>query len=121
MYATLDAVALDLFNSEAEFVKFGAPPTYLLRNEKLKILSGEALPCGIVDEAKPSILQLKLKKDDVVVLLSDGVFDVLGELIERTLIKNKGADNKTIANAVMSAALQKGQRDDMTVMVIHVA
>ncbi len=121
MYATLDAVALDLFKSEAEFVKFGAPPTYLLRGGKLKTLIGEALPCGIVDEAKPSMLQLKLKKNDMVVLLSDGVFDALGGGIERALLKVKGEDGKEIANALLSAALSKGQRDDMTVMVIHVA
>lgn len=121
MYATLDAVALDLFACEAEFVKFGAPPTYLLRNGKLKQLSGEALPCGIVDEAKPSMLQLKLKKGDVMILLSDGVFDVLGSQTERTIMQNRSEDQKRIANALISAAMNKGQRDDMTVMVIKVA
>lgn len=121
MYATLDAVALDLFSKTAEVVKFGAPPTFLLRNGKVVRLSGEALPCGIVDEARPSMIELKIKKNDVFVLFSDGVYDVLGQAAERMIASVKGEENKELANALMKAALKQGQRDDMTVMVIRVA
>ena len=45
VYATLDAASIDLTTGEAEMVKFGAPPTCLIRGETVRTLSGEALPC----------------------------------------------------------------------------
>ncbi|MDO4564235.1 MAG: SpoIIE family protein phosphatase [Clostridia bacterium] len=121
MYATLDAVALDLSAGKAEVVKFGAPPTFLLRGGRVIRLSGEALPCGIVDEAKPSTTEVKIRKNDMIIMLSDGVYDVLGDNAERAIVKNKAGELKGIANALINAALTRGQQDDMTVMVIRVA
>jgi len=121
MYATLDAVTLDLRTGEAELMKYGAPPTYLARGGRVKPLVGEALPCGIVDEAVPSLHRFRLKKDDLLVLCSDGVYDRLGSRAENAIAAGLTLPPEQLAQALIDEARGRGQKDDMTVMVIRVA
>ena len=121
MYATLDAVTLDLSTGDAELMKYGAPPTYLVREGRVKLLAGEALPCGIVDEAKPSLHRFRLKKEDILVLCSDGIYDLLGGQTERTIAEGQGLSEQQLAQSIVEEARRRGQKDDMTVMVIGVA
>ena len=120
MYATLDAVSIDLNSGEAELLKYGAPPSYLLRNGRVKPLCGEALPCGILAEAKPSVIRLKLRANDRIVLCSDGVQDVLPEGAEHA-IRSVAHANDAMGELLLKLAESRGGSDDMTVMVIRVA
>jgi len=121
IYATLDAASIDLTTGEAEMVKFGAPPTCLVRGGNVRTLSGEALPCGIVDEARPFIRRIRLKQRDRLVFCTDGVYDLLGKDMEAELKKGSNQPLDRMAEALLMAAKGKGQRDDMTVMVVEVA
>ena len=121
VYATLDAASIDLVTGEAEVVKFGAPPTCLIRSGNVRTLSGEALPCGIVDEARPYIRRIRLRQRDRLVFCTDGVYDLLGKELETELRKGPARPLERLAEDLMEAARQKGQRDDMTVMVVEVA
>ena len=121
IYATLDAASIDLVTGEAEMVKFGAPPTCLIRGGNVRTLSGEALPCGIVDEARPYIRRIRLKQRDRLVFCTDGVYDLLGQDMEAELKKGSGQPLDRMAAALMAAAKGRGQRDDMTIMVVEVA
>ena len=121
VYATLDAASIDLTTGEAEMVKFGAPPTCLIRGGNVRTLSGEALPCGIVDEARPYIHRIRLRQRDRLVFCTDGVYDLLGKDLEAELKKGPTRPLERLAEDLMEAARQKGQRDDMTVMVVEVA
>lgn len=121
VYATLDAASIDLVTGEAEMVKFGAPPTCLIRGGNVRTLSGEALPCGIVDEARPYIHRIRLRQRDRLVFCTDGVYDLLGKDLEAELKKGPTRSLERLAEDLMEAARQKGQRDDMTVMVVEVA
>ena len=120
MYATLDAVSIDLNTGEAELLKYGAPPSFLLRNGKVKPIFGQALPCGILAEAKPSVIRLKLKPNDRLVLCSDGVQDVLREGPENAIRSVSGA-YEAMGDRLLALAKKEGSADDMTVMVIRVA
>lgn len=119
MYATLDAVSIDLVHGECEVVKYGAPPCFLLRDGMVRSVIGEALPCGIWDDAVPSVTKLKLMDRDVLVLCTDGVQDALETNIESVLkeMQHIGGD---MAGTVLRAAKEHGSRDDMTVVVISV-
>ena len=119
-YATLDAVSIDLNTGEAELLKYGAPPSFLLRGSDVKIISGEALPCGILTEAKPSVMRMTLQPNDRLVLCSDGVQDVLPEGTETALKSISDADAET-GEVLLKLAESRGGKDDMTVMVIRVA
>ena len=121
VYATLDAASIDLVTGEAEMVKFGAPPTCLVRGGNVRTLSGEALPCGIVDEARPYVHRIRLRQRDRLVFCTDGVYDLLGKDLEAELKKAPARPLERLAEDLMEVARQKGQRDDMTVMVVEVA
>ena len=121
IYATLDAASIDLLTGEAEMVKFGAPPTCLIRGGNVRTLSGEALPCGIVDEARPYIRRIRLRQRDRLVFCTDGVYDLLGKDLEAELQRGSSAPLERMAEELMAAAKDRGQRDDMTVMVVEVA
>jgi len=119
IYATLDAVSIDLNTGEAEFLKYGAPPGFLLREGLISPINGEALPCGILAEAKPSVTRLKLERGDRIVLCSDGVQDVLPEGVEKAILALE--NEKQTGEALLKLAEARGGSDDMTVMVIRVA
>ncbi len=123
MYATLDAVFLDLRSGEAEFMKYGAPPSYLFRNAELHEVRSEALPAGIVDEAVPSISTARLKRHDTVFLFTDGALDALGAGLNdaiRATMKNAKTSQEA-AQTLLERACQTEHTDDMTVMVIRIA
>ena len=120
MYATLDALSIDLHTGDAELLKYGAPPSFLLRDGQISTISGEALPCGILAEAKPSVIRLKLQRNDRIVLCSDGIQDVLPEGVEEAIRSMDNSGQKT-GEALLKIAEARGGSDDMTVMVILVA
>lgn len=120
MYATLDALSIDLHTGDAELLKYGAPPSFLLRDGQISTISGEALPCGILAEAKPSVIRMKLQRNDRIVLCSDGVQDVLPEGVEEAIRSMDRSGQKT-GEALIKIAEARGGSDDMTVMVILVA
>ena len=120
IYATLDAVSIDLNTGEAELLKYGAPPSFLLRDGLVSVIAGEALPCGIIAEAKPSVIRVQLHRNDRIILCSDGVQDVLPEGVEKAIRQIGDAEANT-GDALLKLAGSRGGSDDMTVMVIRVA
>ena len=52
---------------------------------------------------------------------TDGVYDLLGKDMEAELKKGSGQPLDRMAAALMAAAKGRGQRDDMTIMVVEVA
>ena len=55
------------------------------------------------------------------VFCTDGVYDLLGKDMEAELKKGSGQPLDRMAESLMAAARDRGQRDDMTVMVVEVA
>ncbi len=121
MYATVDALHVDLSSGAAEFIKFGAPPSFVLREGRVHTIYAEALPAGILDEASPAIHTATLKRNDSVVLLTDGALDALGEDTTQEIIACVGGANtcEDAARALLQAARDRGYADDMSVLVIR--
>ncbi len=120
MYATLDAVSIDLNTGEAELLKYGAPPCFLVRGKTVRTFCGESLPCGILEEARPSVIRMKLKPKDLLILCSDGVQDVLPEGTE-TALRSLFGTGKDPGELLLKLAESRGSADDMTVVVVRVA
>ena len=118
VYATLDAVSFDLNAGTAELLKFGTPPSYLLRGRTLYALTGEALPCGIVEDVKPTVIPLRFDRGDVLLLCTDGVTDALQDRLESILVEHAGKADA--AERIANAARDTGYRDDQSVMVLRV-
>lgn len=123
MYATLDALYLNLRSGQAEFIKCGAPPTFVYRADCLHTVAAEALPAGIVDEATPAIQRARIRKNDAIIMFSDGALDALGDRTQQAICEalDDAPDSQTAADRLLETALAAGAEDDMTVMVIQIA
>jgi stage II sporulation protein E len=69
----LDIAAVDLNSGEAEFVKIGAPVSFIIRGKECIVLEGEGLPLGILESVKPTVCHEQLQSGDMLVFMSDGV------------------------------------------------
>ena len=122
MYATLDAMLLDMNTGVARFIKFGAPPSYILREGKVHPLYCEALPAGIIEEAEAAVQQVRLKRGDAVIMMTDGVMDALGNGLLAALVERVGAANtvQDASDALVGAAVEEGACDDLSTIVIRI-
>ncbi|MBO4879275.1 MAG: SpoIIE family protein phosphatase [Clostridia bacterium] len=119
MYATVDAILFDPLNGRMELVKHGAPPSYIVRRGEVSTLCEEALPVGIVEEAFPAVCTARMKRGDVIVMMSDGAADAFGDALAES-IRDTVCENEPKLAAkllVELAARTGGGGDDMTVIV----
>ena len=123
MYATMDVLLFDKTCGTAKFAKFGAPPSYVIRDGRVYTLYAETLPAGIVDGAAPALRSVKLVSGDTVVLMTDGLFDALGSTLTATLLDKCCAENTETdaARAIMEVCTGSGRaEDDMSVLVARI-
>ncbi|MEG1548326.1 MAG: SpoIIE family protein phosphatase [Clostridia bacterium] len=121
MYATLDATIIDLAGGGVRFVKFGAPPSYIMRGKKLHTIYAEALPVGIIESARPAVHEATLNRGDIVVMMTDGVPDALGAELNGVILEKaaEGTEDEA-AGAILYAAREKSCADDMSVIIARV-
>lgn len=121
MYTTLDALLINLTNGTGEFIKFAASPSFVIRNGSVHTLYAEALPMGILTQAKPAMHSVQFKTSDTVIMLTDGVYEALGNDIGAVLLEQVSSANTAddAANAVLDAAYRQSHLDDMSVIVIR--
>ena len=99
-FVTLDLLQLDLKNGEAIFIKYGASPSYIIRDGREQKLWRQSLPAGLGGEG--AMVRVNLKAGDKVIMVSDGVtipenLEGSGETLCRRLILGKAEDDKTAA------------------------
>lgn len=120
---TLDLATVDLYTGECCFTKLGAVTTCLRRDGAVELISGEALPAGILTEASPMTETRMLEHGDMIVMVTDGVLDALEagnrEELLQYLVAGTASDNpKEVARQILEFACEMGGRrmDDMTVL-----
>ncbi|MBR6764999.1 MAG: SpoIIE family protein phosphatase [Clostridia bacterium] len=123
-YSTVDVTDFDLENGVLYWTKIGAVPGYILRGERVERVEAGALPMGIVTRIDPVTVKKLVLDGDVIVLVSDGVYDGLckgnEDGISEILINNKGDSLNELAGKILSLAKAQETDDDMTVMVLKV-
>ena len=85
MYATLDIEILDLYSGTIEFIKNGACPTYIKRENEVKVLKSESLPTGILEDIDLEVYDKDLQNEDIIVMCSDGILDSNKEYLNKEL------------------------------------
>ncbi len=124
MYTTVDMCVVDLTDGIAEFTKIGAERSFLLRNRELMCMSAPALPMGIVDDIRPAMFRKQLQEGDFVIMLTDGVGDIIGEEIAPWLLNivdSPSEDPDALAQDILEHARRNGEvNDDMTVIVLRI-
>ncbi len=123
-YSTVDVTEFDLENGVMYWTKIGAVPGYILRQGKVERVEAGALPMGIVTRIDPVTTKKLVLDGDVIVLVSDGIYDGMVKGNEDgicdVLIKNQKESTENIAQNILSAAKNTSVDDDMTVMVLRV-
>ena len=115
---------MDLNTLSASFVKIGSPVGLIVRKGEIKVLESHSLPLGILDNLHPATSREQLKKNDIVVFMSDGItscFDGVGELYE-FIGRLKPLNPQALADDILAAAKKRviGTPDDMTVLCVRI-
>lgn len=124
-YSALDLCIVDLKTSSADFVKVGAPEGIIRHKTETEVLSSGALPLGILEEMKPTIIKKMMTSDDIIVLCSDGIIDSFGsiELLQNFVGKTTTTNPQTLSALILDEAIaqsHKQLKDDCTVICARV-
>ncbi len=122
---TVDAMVVSLYSGDTEFIKAGAAPSFVIRDNKAYRVESGTLPVGILPELSCERTRCRLTVGDVVVMLSDGVLmngedaDWLTEIITDP---EQRSDPKLAHRIAKKAGDRspRGRDDDITVMLITV-
>ena len=127
-FTTLDLIEIDLYEKKAGFIKAGACPSFVLRDENVYKVNSATLPAGIVSKITAEETKINLKDGDVIVMLSDGIIDTADSAIEdnpwlvELLDERRDKSAGELCDAILASALSRfGATDDMSVAVIKVS
>lgn len=129
MYATLDLAIIDLFTARTEFLKVGSVPSFVKQKDRVLVVRGESLPIGILDEIEIQTKSMDLHDEDLMVFMSDGIFEALFQLpepeewVRQQLGKFSAADPQRLADWLLEAAVRTAGgviRDDMTIVCARI-
>ncbi len=128
-FSTLDICTIDNYSGAAEFLKIGASSTFLLRNDEVQVIKSTTLPMGILNDIDVEMVVKKLKDNDIVVMVTDGVLELGAYAIDReewiiqALLNLNSCVPEEIANNLLNLAKQKSGgriKDDMTVLAARI-
>lgn len=120
-FSTIDICSIDLSSSLVDFVKLGAVSSFIKHSDSVTRVESGALPIGVLSEVSPKITKTSLTFGDMVVLVSDGIVDSLGEeTLYNYILSSTALAPQEIADGILSQAKSVNAGvliDDMTVLV----
>ncbi len=128
-FATLDMCYIDMYSGMAEFIKTGAAATFVIRDGKAKAIRSSSLPIGMLKYFDMDKSEYKLKKNDIILMLTDGAAEVIDRdgmsdmILTELMENNKMKDPKDIADYVLESLKDRSGfriQDDMTVVAARV-
>ncbi|MBE5742290.1 MAG: hypothetical protein E7360_03090 [Clostridiales bacterium] len=124
-FTAMDIGVVDLHLGTANFIKIGSPFSFIITRDSVKIIEGNSLPLGILDEMKPTVCSSPVQNGDMIVFLSDGICDSFSssaDLID-FLSTQRALNPKTLADSILEKALflNDGKAiDDMTAFCVRI-
>ncbi|MFR0735079.1 MAG: SpoIIE family protein phosphatase [Oscillospiraceae bacterium] len=115
-FSTADLLELHLDTGRASLYKWGAAPSYLKHRRSAKRMGTAAPPPGVgIGEAhQAEVIRLSLQKEEMVVLISDGLES---EETQSQIADFTGQTPKALAAALVAAA-PAGEADDRTAVAV---
>jgi stage II sporulation protein E len=128
IFSTLDTFIFNLKNAQAQFIKLGAAPTYILKNSKVITISNINIPLGLISESNYVPIVSDLDDMSIVIQLTDGVIDETYEYNDNYITKylqnlDITKSTKLIADELHKLILKEKNndlKDDFTVIVSKV-
>lgn len=117
IYATLDVLVFDRKKQIAYLSKSASAPTYLLRSGILYEMNAHSLPIGIVENVQADIYEIHFKKEDIFMMVSDGIEK---EEVERWAGLKRCVTARNDGLNMMSIVRDKKRKDDSTMMIAKV-
>lgn len=117
--ATLDIACIDLFTGQVDFLKAGAPASFIRKNGKAHKLENASLPAGILPEVSFARSSAMLREGDIVLMASDGALEGNTEWICAHLEDWKDGDARELASHIAQEAKRRVSAihdDDITVV-----
>ena len=119
-FSSIDISVVDTVTGELDIIKMGAASTFVGRVGSLESVACEAPPAGILESARPLTLRRQLYDGDTVIMMSDGVFDALGERGVAAAAEDAATSNpQVLADKLLERAAAGGASDDCTVLVMR--
>ena len=123
-FTALDICVLDMQNGTLDFVKMGAPESFVKHTNTTTKISGGTLPLGIVQDAEPVVIKQIISNGDFVFMFTDGITESFEteEMLEDFINNLSSLNPQTLADEIIKKAhaLSGGARDDMTVLVAKI-
>ncbi|MDD4816153.1 MAG: SpoIIE family protein phosphatase [Clostridia bacterium] len=124
IFSALDVCVVDTRQGTADFIKMGAPNSYIKHINTIDTISGGTLPLGIVQDMQPIIIKKVLNVGDMVFLFTDGITESFASDAElEDYINNmKGLNPQILAEELINISIKinKGAKDDMTIIVAKI-
>lgn len=127
-FATVDLMMVNLYTGQVDFIKIGAPPSFFLHRKHISVIQANSLPAGVLQDIEVTSVQRKLITGDVLVMLTDGVWDAFNEagaekeVLKEILLKVSHLPPPEAAELIITLAQNKisergGEADDMAILV----
>ncbi len=120
---TLDMAEIDLIQNKLTLYKCGSAPTYVFRDGTILRLRSSTVPMGIFENADIGKTQMEMLPGDVIVMISDGAFDIndeKGELAEYISQRILTHSTEQLAQAIIEYSDRAGFSDDVTAVAISI-
>lgn len=117
--ATVDIASIDLFTGNTQLYKAGAAPTLVRRGGRTGRAESKSLPVGILKEVSFDRAAIKLKVNDILMLVSDGVTFDGTEWIRDELENWQNGTAQDLAEHICTLARRRHtdtRADDITVI-----
>ena len=120
-FSALDVAVIDTQNGEIDFIKQGGRESFVFSGGSYEIINGGTLPIGILSESEPVVESRRLKTDDTVVMMSDGVADAVNEGEVAQIMSGSVLNPQDAADSLIEEAIRLSgkKKDDMTVIVLR--
>lgn len=122
-FAATDIAVIDSVNMTAAVIKLGTPPTFVVK-EKVIEFDGDSLPIGILEDVTPTKRSIDLVSGDMIIIMSDGVYDAMKEKTAYYIAKSKKLNPQEMSDYLLKTAIDLNSgipNDDMTVLAIKIA
>ena len=119
-YSTLDIAIIDTQSGGLDVIKFGSASSFIIRKDNIEVLSCTSAPVGILDDVSSVSSRYQLFDGDMLLMMSDGVFDMLEDKGVADMIDSIDTVNpQTLADGILQKAIELGAKDDCTVMALR--
>lgn len=120
-FVAVEMALIDLRKGEAELLKIGAAPGFLIRGKEILQLGASSLPLGILSSIEAERHLTRLLPTDLLVITTDGVADPDGESawLIPLLRRWESCPPQVIADRILEETLRRCGgflRDDLTVV-----